>query len=237
MLVLLASCGRQNFSDQIDAPPDADPRLPGLIAWYGMDDDPSDGTIDDGGGGAHLARCIAGVSCPTQVAGKHGNAVAFNGSQYARVTYGPWLATPSAYSIAAWIYLDTQVDQVAFAKPWGNSSLDSWGITTWAGSTGTCLETVNAAMTSEDACGPTLPPARWFHVAGRWDGSVKSVFVDGVKAGERTNATASLIDTHDVVIGTDENSGSQAYWFHGRVDDLQIYERALTDTEIQMLAQ
>jgi hypothetical protein len=247
VLLSLAACGRQNFGDQIDAPVadsevidvvDADTRLPGLLAWYGMDDDPSDGTIDDGGGNARVARCVAGVSCPTQVAGKRGMATAFDGTQYARVTYGAWLATPSGFTIAGWIYLDTVVSQVAFAKPWGTSSLDSWGITAWAppSTNGTCLETVSGAMTNEDVCGPALTAGRWFHVAGTWNGTAKAMFIDGIKVGERTNAPTSLVDNHDMVIGSDENSGMPAYQFHGKVDDLQVFDRALTDAEIAMLA-
>ena len=244
MLLVLFACGRQNFSDRIDAPPrdgigvDADLRLPGLLAWYAMEDDPSDGILDDDGGNARVARCIGGVSCPTQVAGKHGNAVAFNGMQGARVTYGPWLATPNAYAYSAWIYLDTLIDQVAFAKPYGASSLDSWGITAWApqSTAGTCFETVNAAVTNEDVCGPMLTTGRWFHIAARWDGSVKALFIDGIKVGERTNATSSLVDTHDMLIGGDENSGSPAYQFHGMLDELQIFDRALGESEILMLA-
>ncbi|HEY5922860.1 MAG TPA: LamG domain-containing protein, partial [Kofleriaceae bacterium] len=189
-------------------------------------------------GNARVARCIVGANCPTQVAGVRGNGLAFNGMQGARVTYGAWLATPTAFSIAGWIYLDVQVDQVAFAKPWGSGSLDSWGITAWAppSTAGTCLETVNAAAANQSVCGPILPAGRWFHVVGRWDGTSKALFIDGVKAGELPNATVSQIDNHDMLLGGDENMGMPAYQFQGQLDEVQIYDRALTDPEIAMLA-
>ena len=116
--------------------------------------------------------------------------------------------------------------------------LDSWGITAWsaASGNGTCLETIDASQNSEWVCGPTLTTARWFHIAGRWDGQTKALFVDGVKAGERTATPVSMIDTHDVVIGGDENGGMAAYTFHGRIDELQVYDRALSDAEIVALA-
>jgi hypothetical protein len=239
----LAACGRQNFAEQIDAPArdavvDADTRLPGLLVWYRMEDDLGDGTLDDSSGNARVARCIVGISCPTQVSGARGNGVAFDGLQSARTSYGPWLATPLAYSIAAWLYLDTQIDQVAFAKPFGNGALDSWDITTWspASANGTCLETVDATQNSEWVCGPTLSALRWFHVVGRWDGATKALFIDAVKVGERTSTPVSMIDTHDLVIGGDENGGMPAYTFRGRIDELQIYDRALTDDEIVTIA-
>ncbi len=248
--IALSGCGRQNFASVDDAAPqtdaqvdvmaDADTRLPGLIAWYAMEDSPADGEIADSGGGGHPALCVTGLSCPTQVAGKRGSALAFDGTQYARITYGPWLATSTAYTIAGWIYLDQQIDQVAFAKPWGSDSYDSWGITAWSPGatlgTGTCLETVDGAMNSENVCGPVLPAGQWFHVAGRWTGSAKAMFINGVKAAELLSTPTSLIDTHDAIIGGDENSGSPAYLFHGKVDEVQLYDRALTDAEIAMLA-
>jgi hypothetical protein len=255
-LVLLVGCGRFGFGGgggggggggagdapidhTIDLAIDADERLPGLLAWYRMDDDPSDGTIDDGGGASHVARCINGVSCPVWVAGHRGMALQFDGSTSARITYGAWLATPTAYSIAAWIYIDdSSYNQVAFAKPYGANSQDSWDIVTWspASGTGTCMETQDGAGAEQWVCGPTLPAGQWFHVAGRWDGSTKALFINGVKAGEVTNAPASLLDNHDVVLGIDENNGSAAYQFHGKLDELEIYDRALTDTEIAGLA-
>jgi hypothetical protein len=243
VVVALAACGRQNFESRdaaapIDTAIDADTRLPGLLVWYRMEDDPGDGTLDDSSGNARVARCVAAINCPTQVAGKRGNAAAFNGAQYARTSYGAWLATPLAYSIAAWIYLDTQVDQVAFAKPFGTGALDAWGITAWApaSGSGTCLETVDATQNGEWVCGPTLTATRWFHVAGRWDGGAKALFIDGVKVGEITTSPVSMIDSHDLVIGSDENGGMPAYSFTGRVDELQVYDRALTDAEIVTLA-
>src|SRR6185312_8021269 len=92
----LAGCGRFGFADHsaADAPradaPDAahdaaidgTPLPAGLIAWWPMDDDPTDGTIDDIAGG-HDAQCATGVSCPTSVPGKHGNALHVDGTQYA----------------------------------------------------------------------------------------------------------------------------------------------------------
>jgi hypothetical protein len=238
---VLVACGRLNVGPSDDGgidgvPIDADMRLPGLTAWYAMDDDPSDGVIDDAAGSARVARCIAGVSCPASLPGHRGNAFAFTGTEYARVTYDTWLYTATGWSFAAWLYIDTLVDQVAFAKPYSSGSADAWGLVAWNSSSGTCVESVGAASTNEDVCGPPMPAGRWFHVAARWDGQAKALFIDGVKVGELVGATVSMIDTHDVVIGADENSGSQAYFWHGKVDELQLYNRALDDAEIVMLA-
>ena len=97
MVVALVACGRQNFAEH-DAPvvDTTIDNVPGLLVWYRMEDDLGDGVLADASGNARVARCIVGISCPTPVAGARGNAIAFNGMQSLRVTYGEWLATPTA---------------------------------------------------------------------------------------------------------------------------------------------
>jgi hypothetical protein len=240
--IVACGCGRFGFGPDsdanldgvVDTSPDSF-QLPNEIAHYSMDDDPADGVLDDSIAG-HAAHCVATVSCPTSVPGHRGNAVAFNGtSQFARVTYGAWLATASAYTYAAWIYLDGSFDQVAFARPYSTGSDDSVGFVAWSNGTGTCMESVGSAVTNESVCGPTLPVGMWFHVAGRWTGTKKALFVNGTKVDELASAT-SIMDSSDLLIGSDENGGSAAYFWHGKVDELEIFDRALTDVEIQQLA-
>lgn len=245
--VVATGCGRLGFSDQArdaatdatdatGAPPDAELMLPGLVVAYRMEDEPSDGIVDDATGKGHDGRCVTSVSCPTSTAGKRGGGLQFDGSQYVRVTYGPWLATPTGFTIAAWVYLDEQIDQVAFAKPYSTGSYDSWDFVAWspAAAMGTCFETVDAAMVSETVCGPELPAGQWFHVAGRWDGTRKALFVDGTKIAELA-ATVSMIDDNDMLFGADSNAGTPAYFWHGRIDDLEVYDRGLRDDEIELL--
>jgi hypothetical protein len=255
LVVALAACGRFNY-DLVDAADpaadaaadaptdvavDADPLQSGLVAWYSMDSDPSTGTITDVSGNGRHALCVAGTTCPALEVGRVGGAVRFFGSRCARVTYDPGFATTSAYTVAAWLWLDADVDQVAFGKPFGSGDRNAWGLVLWrvgsALGTGTCMESMNAALTGhETACGPQAPLGAWFHVALRWTGQTKALFMNGVKVGERNPATTSAIDDNDVSIGCDLNSGSGAFYLQGRIDELRIYNRGLSDGEIATLA-
>lgn len=246
----VAGCGRFGFgsapdaaardgaADASDAAADATTQLPGLIGYWPMDNDPIEGTLLDASGGGHVATCAIGVSCPTTVAGKHGNAIRVDGTQYARVAYGPWLGTSGPFTYAAFVYVEQDIDQVPFARPVGTQVGDSWDAVTWsvASGTGTCLEDADASDANQAVCGATTPLDQWVHLAGRWDGTTAALFINGAKVGQKATPFVEL-DMHDLMIGADENMGSPAYPFHGRIDDLELYNRALTDAEISGLAQ
>ena len=70
----------------------------------------------------------------------------------------------------------------------------------------------------------------WSHFAFVWDGSAHrlALFVDGVLAGQRTDATfdgPALAATIEFGIG-------QLAWFDGDLDEIALYNRALSDAEI-----
>jgi hypothetical protein len=231
--VVAAGCGRFGFGDAV--PVDVAPDAAGAdtVFFLAFDDDPSDGLIDDTSGHGFSATCVAGLTCPTQIAGKHGNGLQFNGTtQYALIQHQPALAT-SRLTVALWVYRDTPMTMVAVGKPVGAGSSDSWALVAWTDET--CLETTNAGV-AEWACAPVvLPTGTWFHLAGVWDGALKSVYINGSRAGS-VAGTGIDVDMHDIVVGADQNSGSLAYPWQGRLDELRMYDRALTQPEITALA-
>ncbi len=80
--------------------------------------------------------------------------------------------------------------------------------------------------------GTTIPQDEWKHVAARYDGSELRVFIGGAKESESTTATESLSATLEALW--------MGYYgslrFHGYLDEVSIYDRALSDAEITALA-
>lgn len=78
-----------------------------------------------------------------------------------------------------------------------------------------------------------------FHVAYTFDSStrIQALYVNGalVNAGFATNDVA--YDSHDLIIGGDDDNGTPGYFFQGDVDELAIYNRALSGTEIRAIFQ
>ncbi|MBS2017099.1 MAG: LamG domain-containing protein [Deltaproteobacteria bacterium] len=80
-----------------------------------------------------------------------------------------------------------------------------------------------------------LPPATWTHLATRFtpNGNL-AFFVDGVNVAEKTWSSALVEDpTTNVRIGC---RGDGAGFFDGIIDEVRLYARALTPTEIAILS-
>lgn len=247
VLVALVGCGRFGFGEGapvdaalVDVAIDTAPDAAGAdtVFYLSFDDDPSDGLVDDTSGHGFGATCVAGISCPTQIAGKRGMGLSFNGtSEYALIQHQPGLVT-STLTVALWVYLDAVArDQVAIGKPVGSGSSDSWALVAWSDTQMmTCFETTNPVAAQEWACGPAvLPTGSWFHLAGVWDGPMKHIYINGTRAAS-VAATGILFDAQDIVLGGDRNAGSFVYGWQGRLDELRVYDRALMQAEIMALA-
>ena len=71
----------------------------------------------------------------------------------------------------------------------------------------------------------------WHHGAATYDGEVMKLYVDGVLKASESNSGALHSSTSDVYIGNQNSLNN----FHGSVDEVFIYDVALTETEVIQL--
>jgi len=71
----------------------------------------------------------------------------------------------------------------------------------------------------------------WHHMAGTYDGTAVTIYVDGIFGIEAAYSGGIAVSTHRVRIG--ENSEETGRYSDGVIDDARIYSRALTLEEIQ----
>ena len=123
------------------------------------------------------------------------------------------------------------------AKGAGAGSLTSYALAT--GPSGGLAFQVNVGgtmMSSADA-GTGLWNGQWHHVAGTYDGTAVRLYVDGVQVGAGTAATGSvqygLSVTDDLFVGSRNGAG----FFKGSIDELGIFNRALTAVEVARISQ
>ena len=84
--------------------------------------------------------------------------------------------------------------------------------------------------TNRTAEGTALPINTWAHLATTYDGSALRLYVNGTEVATTTLSGAISTSAGAVRIGGNSIWGES---FQGRIDDVRIYNRALSATEIQ----
>ncbi|HLF70803.1 MAG TPA: LamG domain-containing protein, partial [Dehalococcoidia bacterium] len=197
----------------------------GLVAAYSFNE-ASGKTVNDASGQGNKGT-IAG---PSRInAGKYGKALNFDGiNDQVDINDSNSLDLTNGMTLEAWvrptasggwrtIVLKEQTGGLVYAL-YGNTSLNkpSGELATAAGgfdTNGTAALALNT----------------WTHLATTYDGSVLSLYVNGVLVSSRTVGGAIMVSTGKLRIGGNAIWGE---FYKGRIDEVRIYSRALSAAEI-----
>ncbi len=90
--------------------------------------------------------------------------------------------------------------------------------------------------------GATVTAGEWHHIAGTYDGTKLQLYVDGQPWGNPTFGTGTIAPMESgsfLAIGSEEGRlscpGCSGRYFHGDIDEVAIYGRALSTAEVQGL--
>jgi hypothetical protein len=75
-----------------------------------------------------------------------------------------------------------------------------------------------------------VPANSWTHLAATYDGAMVRLYVNGVQVSSHAQTGAISSSANPVQIGGDTIYGQ---YFQGRIDEVRIYNRALSQAEIQ----
>lgn len=201
------------------APP---PTGSGLVASYGFNEG-SGTTATDSSGNGHVGA-LAG---PTWIAtGKNGGALNFDGvNDRVNVASTPKLELATAFTISAWAYPTNVIGWRTVAmKGAADYDLYTSAVNNFPGTQ------ASIAGDWRELFGPfTLATNAWVHIAGTYDGAAQRLYVNGVEVASRAQTGAIRTSTNPLTIGGNVNWGE---YFAGRLDDVRVYSRALSATEI-----
>ena len=109
------------------------------------------------------------------------------------------------------------------------------GYRLWITATGALqFEVLIGGTTKTVTSATTIPQNTWKHVAARYDGSALRVFIGGTIEAATTAATGSLAATTEALwLGYYDGT---SHHLNGYLDDVSIYDRALSDAEITSLS-
>jgi hypothetical protein len=210
---------------------------PNLVAWYTFDE--GSGTIAHDSAGGHNGTVYGG----TWVAGKVGGAMSFNGtSSYIGVPSSAALNITGDITIAAWVnfarggdYSDGS-EQAIVTKCFGNGAYDNpYDFRTNANLV-PALNLVRANDYTHESFGSGdsfIPLNSWHHVAVVEQGTAAYFYIDGILAntvlGGPPLTSPPVGNNYPMLIGARSNG----LYLDGLMDDVRVYNRALTSTEIK----
>ena len=105
------------------------------------------------------------------------------------------------------------------------------GYRLWITATGTLqFDLLFSGTTKTVTSTTTLPVNQWKHITARYNGTELRLFIDGTIESATTAATGSLAATTEALwLGYYDATN---HHLHGHLDDVSIYDRALSDSEI-----
>jgi len=200
-----------------------------LVGWWTFD-----GNANDSSGNG-INGTNSGATLTTGQDGTANSAYQFNGtSSSIALPYSSILNITDSYSLSAWIKLD------AFNGTAGWNDIISGGAGDWsiginstsAGDGQLMLTKVNTG----DGPPATTPVARqvWKHVLVTALGSTVRYYVDGQPNGQVVANFGGFTNTAAKRIGLRNTAGS-AGTFRGTIDDVRVYNKVLSPSEIQII--
>ena len=203
--------------------------LPGLIAYWPLDEEADSTAFDVSGLGNHGKLGGAPLRSP----GLFGNALSFNGyDQFVAIPNSPSLnIDTSAVTLSLWVKL---VD-LPTAMPIGIGSIydaaqDCYVIYADKGN----KELRFKVTTDKSAERPGIPEAKlttgqWLHIVGVYNGSQAMIYLNG-----------ELMDTHTLTGRVKPNQVARlgndgANFFRGEIDNVQIYRAGLSADDVRYL--
>ena len=203
----------------------AQPPSAGLVAAYGFNEG-SGASVHDASGNGHMGS-ISGATWSTQ--GKFGQALAFNGlDNWVTVNASSLLELTTGMTLEAWVFPTTTTGtRDILLKEGENVDIYNLYACNWRGlpESNVFVDGVNRV-----AEGPVFPANVWTHVAGTYDGTTLRLYLDGVEVASTAISGSIAPSTGPVRIGGNSIWGE---YFQGRIDEVRIYDRALTSAEIQ----
>ena len=197
----------------------------GLIGWWAFDEDKGDVTFDYAGhrlgGTLHEAERAKGID---------GNALLCKGGSVI-VENSPALSPTEALTIECWV----KADLAGQGNTWVVNRVFSGGIATGyrlgVVDGMPCFEVPETDWSHHLKADVALAAGKWTHLAGTFDGKIMRIYVDGVEHGTMDRPGPIHPNSFHLCLGNFE-LGHAAY-FHGLLDEVKLYGRALSAAEVK----
>jgi PKD repeat protein len=204
----------------------------GLVAAYGFDETGGTQALDSSGRGNH--GTLSNATRSSQA--KFGRALSFNGSNsLVTVADSAALDLTNGMTLSAWVYPTSWASgwKTVIMKERSGGLAYTLNANSDAGRPNTTLRI--GSYDRQLTAGSHLPTNTWAHLAATYNGSRQRLFVNGVQVGSRSQTGNLDVTANPVRIGGSTVWPNQ--YFQGLIDEVRVYNRALTRTEIAAVAE
>jgi len=211
----------------------------GLILYFSFDEPPKEGVVHDESGTGNDGQAVGATWTPE---GRRGGALQFaRTNSYVRVPNRPSL-NPPQITMAAWVktsYSD-MIWRRIFDKSWDQGfALSDGGETDRYHQRGRLIwEIGHHSCESQNR----FDDGAWHHVVGTFDGTVQRLYLDNQQLGHSSHSWVGRVaeNTYDLTIAgnrsdPDPKFGEVGASFDGLIDEVMIFNRALSPDEIRQL--
>ena len=213
--------------------------------WFTFDQVGGGIVTNLGKGGATLNGTIVGMGAYVTNAGRYGNALYVNGAGGAAATNIVLVSDPAvttdataSWTVGYWIKTTTAGAEIMYQ---GDGAWSSSGQTTF-------LLNANSASTAGTKAGAVrwaggfltgttaLNDGNWHFIALADKAGTESIYVDGVSQGVTSSMTQPLsTGANQLWIGGSPDTDAGAVKINGLIDEVYLFDRALSLTEIQSI--
>ena len=209
----------------VSVPEPVNPGTEGLVAHYAFEND----TTDSSGNGLNGAV----VGDPAFVDGVEGMALDFNGNDYVDCGGVAEFSFTESMTVSAWVNIRSVTTAWMAMVAKGENA---WRLGVNNLTTGIHYGFTGGARGWQAANSATeLPLDEWHHVAATYNTTVGAiVYIDGVPDASNPDLGGIPVNQKSLLLG--DNPEATGRLFDGMLDEVMIYNRALSEGEVRFLA-
>jgi len=214
------------------------PATAGLVGHWQFDEGGGSNVADSSGQGNH--GTLVNAKANTWTNGYSGGGLYFDGttgpgSTYVTIPDAPSLHITNAISFAAWVRCDDTGRDAPILDKEGPNMLSYWFGAFPTTHFGVLFATdASGSWAIQDRSHGALFPELWTHIASTWDGATIRHYINGVQLQETASFAGTIVVSDAaLVIGANVPINNTA--FQGVLDDLRLYDHALSQAEISAM--
>ena len=197
----------------------------------------SNGTMAKAAAGTDGTYSVAGIGLGTAgaLAGDPDTAVTLtDGSGRITVDTGASFNGLTPFSVELWVKPATSNTNLGFVldhTDWSGDDRRGWCLL--AGKSNASFERWASTTAKSSVGNTTLAAGQWHHLVGTFDGTTMRLFIDTVRVEERSGSVELPARNSTMTVGHTSCNCGHVSSFGGDVDELAVYDKALTEPQIK----